>query len=184
MCRKVLRGWKELIFLLILHTPLRAAILVNVTSTWCALESTFDQLEWSTCSSYSHMDWVCLRKYFDHFISWNNQLKWAFDIFIVHWASQFISRLIFLRLLVLILQHSRKRSSDESSSSDSSSESSSSDEERESRRSKSKRTKKERKYKSKRKRSSSSEEAADGPLPLSRFFGNPKSWLLQQLVFC
>ncbi|KAL8140281.1 hypothetical protein V2J09_006302 [Rumex salicifolius] len=79
--------------------------------------------------------------------------------------------------------YSRKRSPDDSSSSDSSTEeSSSSDEERKSRRSKSKtskskRTKKERKHRSKRKRSTGNDEGEEenGPLPLSRFFGNTKS---------
>lgn len=72
-------------------------------------------------------------------------------------------------------KHSRRCS--ESSSRSSSSESSSSDdEERESRRPKlkSKRTKKERKHRS-RSKHSSSDEGADGPLPLSRFFGTLKS---------
>ncbi|KAL2242376.1 UNVERIFIED_CONTAM: hypothetical protein Sindi_0355600 [Sesamum indicum] len=69
-------------------------------------------------------------------------------------------------------KHSR-RSSDSSSSS--SSETSSSDEEkRESKRSKSrlKRRKKEKKHRSRSKHSSSESEEADGPLPLSRFFGS------------
>ncbi|XP_011073990.1 corepressor interacting with RBPJ 1 [Sesamum indicum] len=72
-------------------------------------------------------------------------------------------------------KHSR-RSSDSSSSS--SSETSSSDEEkRESKRSKSrlKRRKKEKKHRSRSKHSSSESEEADGPLPLSRFFGSVKS---------
>ncbi|KAM0940087.1 hypothetical protein DsansV1_C19g0160221 [Dioscorea sansibarensis] len=79
-----------------------------------------------------------------------------------------------------------KRRSSESSSSSSSSECSSSDddEERDSRRSrsrsrsrsKSKKTKKERKHKSRAKHSSNSDgEESEGPLPLSRFFGNTKS---------
>lgn len=72
-------------------------------------------------------------------------------------------------------KHSRK-SSDSESSSSSTESSSSDDEERESKRSKSrsKRRKKERKHKSRSKHSSSNEEA-DGPLPLSRFFGSTKS---------
>ncbi|KAM7464867.1 hypothetical protein LguiB_012429 [Lonicera macranthoides] len=79
-------------------------------------------------------------------------------------------------------KHSRRSS--ESSYSTSSSESSSSsdddddDQERGSRRSKSrsKRKKREKKHRSRSKHqsSSSSEEEADGPLPLSRFFGNTK----------
>ncbi|XP_012075393.1 protein FAM133 [Jatropha curcas] len=74
-------------------------------------------------------------------------------------------------------KHSRRRSSDYSSSGSSSDSSSSDDEERESRRSKSrsKRTKKEKKHRSKSKRSSSEDEEADGPVPLSRFFGSMKS---------
>ncbi|XP_039126089.1 protein FAM133 [Dioscorea cayenensis subsp. rotundata] len=79
-----------------------------------------------------------------------------------------------------------KRRSSESSSSSSSSECSSSDddEERDSRRSrsrsrsrsKSKKSKKERKHKSRVKHSSNSDgEEREGPLPLSRFFGNSKS---------
>ncbi|XP_026389819.1 NKAP family protein CG6066-like isoform X2 [Papaver somniferum] len=73
-------------------------------------------------------------------------------------------------------KRSRRRSSDSSSSSESSS-SSSEDEERESRRSKSrsKRSKKEKRHRSRRKESSDSEEESDGPLPLSKFFGNGKS---------
>ncbi|KAL3828444.1 hypothetical protein ACJIZ3_017246 [Penstemon smallii] len=70
-----------------------------------------------------------------------------------------------------------KRSSDSSSSSSSES-SSSDDEERESKRSKSsrlKRRKKDKKHRSKSKNSSNENEKADGPLPLSRFFGNLKS---------
>ncbi|XP_009783186.1 uncharacterized protein LOC107796319 isoform X1 [Nicotiana tabacum] len=73
-------------------------------------------------------------------------------------------------------KHSRRYS--ESSSSSSSSESSSSDDDdRESRksRSKSKRRKKEKKHQSKSKQSTSDDEEADGPLPLSRFFGSMKS---------
>ncbi|KAM7266212.1 hypothetical protein ACFE04_004109 [Oxalis oulophora] len=75
-------------------------------------------------------------------------------------------------------KHSRRRSS-ESSSSDSYSDSSSSDEEeRESKRSKSRSKKsskeKKRRHKSKSKHSSSDEEA-DGPVPLSRFFGTVKT---------
>lgn len=80
---------------------------------------------------------------------------------------------------VKLFQHSRRSSESESSSS--SSESSSSDDEgRESRRSKSrsKRRKKEKKHRSRSKHSSGGEEA-DGPLPLSRFFGSTKSWCLQ-----
>ncbi|KAJ8527573.1 hypothetical protein K7X08_015024 [Anisodus acutangulus] len=75
-------------------------------------------------------------------------------------------------------KHSR-RYSDSSSSSSSSESSSSEDEGRESRksRSKSKRRKKERKHqsKSRSKQSTSDDDEADGPLPLSRFFGNIKS---------
>ncbi|KAL1191222.1 hypothetical protein V5N11_014282 [Cardamine amara subsp. amara] len=72
-------------------------------------------------------------------------------------------------------KHSRRRSSDSSSSS-SSSESSSSDEE-ESRRSRSssKRSKRERKHKSRGRHSSQSKDEADGPIPLSKFFGSIKS---------
>ncbi|KAL0392442.1 UNVERIFIED_CONTAM: hypothetical protein Sradi_2467000 [Sesamum radiatum] len=72
-------------------------------------------------------------------------------------------------------KHSR-RSSDSSSSS-SSETSSSDDEKRESKRSKSrlKRRKKEKKHRSRSKHSSSESEEADGPLPLSRFFGSVKS---------
>ncbi|XP_015578282.1 protein FAM133 isoform X3 [Ricinus communis] len=74
-------------------------------------------------------------------------------------------------------KHSRRRSSDSSSSSSSSDSSSSDDEERESRRSKSrsKRTKKEKKHRSRSKHSGNDEEEADGPVPLSRFFGSLKS---------
>ncbi|KAM1046397.1 hypothetical protein ACFX13_026480 [Malus domestica] len=74
-------------------------------------------------------------------------------------------------------RHSRRRSSESSSSSSSSDSSSSEDEDRESRRSKSrsKRTKKEKKHRSKTKRSSSGDDEADGPVPLSRFFGNAKT---------
>ncbi|KAK3011197.1 hypothetical protein RJ639_011559 [Escallonia herrerae] len=71
--------------------------------------------------------------------------------------------------------HSRR--STESSSSSSSSEYSSSGDERESRRSKSrsKSRKKEKKHRSKSKHSGSDGEEADGPLPLSRFFGSTKT---------
>ncbi|KAF2298347.1 hypothetical protein P3X46_017057 [Hevea brasiliensis] len=74
-------------------------------------------------------------------------------------------------------KHSRQRSSDSSSSSSSSDSSSSDDEERESRRSKSrsKRTKKEKRHRSRSKHSNSNDEEADGPVPLSRFFGSIKS---------
>ncbi|KAF5728774.1 FAM133-like protein [Tripterygium wilfordii] len=74
-------------------------------------------------------------------------------------------------------KRSKCRSSDSSSSSSSSESSSSDDEERESKRSKSrsKRTKKEKKHRSRRKESSSDGEEADGPVPLSRFFGNSKT---------
>ncbi|GAV86828.1 hypothetical protein CFOL_v3_30254 [Cephalotus follicularis] len=74
-------------------------------------------------------------------------------------------------------KHSRRRSSPSSSSSSSSEYSSSDDEERESRRSKarSKRTKKEKKHKSRTKNSGSDDEEADGPVPLSKFFGSVKS---------
>uniref|UniRef100_A0A2P2K8U0 Uncharacterized protein LOC8286417 isoform X2 n=1 Tax=Rhizophora mucronata TaxID=61149 RepID=A0A2P2K8U0_RHIMU len=73
-------------------------------------------------------------------------------------------------------KHSRRRW-DSSSSSSSSDSSSSDDEERESRRSKSrsKRAKKEKKSGSRLKHSSSHDERADGPVPLSRFFGSLKS---------
>ncbi|XP_010524187.1 PREDICTED: protein pxr-1-like [Tarenaya hassleriana] len=66
----------------------------------------------------------------------------------------------------------RRRSSDSSSSA-----SSSSSDEEESRRSRSssKRSRKEKRHKSRDKRSSKSKEEADGPVPLSRFFGNMKS---------
>ncbi|CAG7873887.1 protein FAM133 [Brassica rapa] len=73
-------------------------------------------------------------------------------------------------------KRSRRHSSDSSSSSSSSSESSSSDEE-ESRRSRSssKRSKREKKHKSKSRHSSkSSKDEDDGPVPLSKFFGNLK----------
>ncbi|KAG2326172.1 hypothetical protein Bca52824_008900 [Brassica carinata] len=72
-------------------------------------------------------------------------------------------------------KRSRRHSSDSSSSSSSSSESSSSDEE-ESRRSRSssKRSKREKKHKSKGRRSSKSKDEDDGPVPLSKFFGNLK----------
>ncbi|KAK6930437.1 hypothetical protein RJ641_004531, partial [Dillenia turbinata] len=71
-------------------------------------------------------------------------------------------------------KHSRRKSSESSSSSSSSESSSSDDEEREERRSKSrsKRSKKEKRHRSRRKHSSSDEEEADGPVPLSRFFGS------------
>ncbi|CAL1365778.1 unnamed protein product [Linum trigynum] len=76
-------------------------------------------------------------------------------------------------------KHSRHRSSDSSSSSDASS----SDDERESKRSKSRssssrRSKKEKRHRSsssRSKRSTSDNESADGPVPLSRFFGNTKN---------
>ncbi|OVA10667.1 hypothetical protein BVC80_59g61 [Macleaya cordata] len=73
-------------------------------------------------------------------------------------------------------KRSRRKSSDSSSSSSSSESSSSDDEEREARRSKSrsKRSKKEKRHKSRKKESNDSEES-DGPLPLSKFFGNGKS---------
>ncbi|VVB03286.1 unnamed protein product [Arabis nemorensis] len=66
-------------------------------------------------------------------------------------------------------KHSRRRSSDSSSSS----ESSSSDEE-ESRRSRSssKRSKRDKKHSSRSKHSSKSKDDADGPVPLSKFFGS------------
>ncbi|KAJ7947435.1 hypothetical protein O6P43_028054 [Quillaja saponaria] len=68
-----------------------------------------------------------------------------------------------------------KRSSDSSSSESSSYSSSSDEEEREPRsRSRSKRSKKEKKRKSRTKHSSS-DNKADGPVPLSRFFGSIKS---------
>ncbi|KAK4387895.1 hypothetical protein Sango_2396100 [Sesamum angolense] len=72
-------------------------------------------------------------------------------------------------------KHSRRPS--DSSSSSSSETSSSDDEKRESKRSKSrlKRRKKEKKHRSRSKHSSSESEEADGPLPLSRFFGSVKS---------
>ncbi|XP_010526656.1 PREDICTED: NF-kappa-B-activating protein-like [Tarenaya hassleriana] len=69
-------------------------------------------------------------------------------------------------------KHSRRRSSDSSSFSDSSG---SDDEEYRRSRSSSKRTKKEKKHRSRDKHSSKSKEEADGPVPLSRFFGNLKS---------
>ncbi|KAL8482754.1 hypothetical protein ACS0TY_025701 [Phlomoides rotata] len=72
----------------------------------------------------------------------------------------------------------RSRRSNSDSSSSSSSETSSSDaDERESKRSKSrlKRSKKEKKHRSGSKLPSSEKEEADGPLPLSRFFGSLKS---------
>ncbi|KAH0773870.1 hypothetical protein KY290_011007 [Solanum tuberosum] len=71
-----------------------------------------------------------------------------------------------------------RRYSDSSSSSSSSESSSSDDEDRESRksRSKSKRRKKEKKHQSRsRLKQSTSDDEADGPLPLSRFFGSIKS---------
>ncbi|KAF3645645.1 hypothetical protein P3S67_007722 [Capsicum chacoense] len=75
-------------------------------------------------------------------------------------------------------KHSR-RYSDSSSSSSSAESSSSDDEDRESRksRSKSKRRKKENKHRSRSrsKQSTSDDDEADGPLPLSRFFGSMKS---------
>ncbi|XP_039033791.1 protein FAM133-like isoform X2 [Hibiscus syriacus] len=70
-------------------------------------------------------------------------------------------------------KRSRRRSSDSSSSSSSSE--SSSDDERESRRSKSKsRREKKKEHKSRNKKSTDNEEG-EGPVPLSRFFGNVKS---------
>ncbi|XP_068343144.1 uncharacterized protein [Pyrus communis] len=74
-------------------------------------------------------------------------------------------------------KHSRRRSSESSSSSSSSDSSSSEDEDQELRRSKSrsKRTKKEKKHRSKTKHSSSGDNKAEGPVPLSRFFGNAKT---------
>ncbi|PSS35751.1 Stress response protein like [Actinidia chinensis var. chinensis] len=73
-------------------------------------------------------------------------------------------------------KHSR-RSSDSSSSTSSSESSSSDDEERESRKSKSKskKRKREKKHRSRSKHASGADEAAGGPLPLSRFFGNLKN---------
>ncbi|KAJ8755171.1 hypothetical protein K2173_018969 [Erythroxylum novogranatense] len=72
-------------------------------------------------------------------------------------------------------KHSRRGSS-ESSSSSSSSDSSTSDDERESRRSKkSKKSEKGKKSRSRSKHLSSDDEGADGPVPLSRFFGSTKS---------
>ncbi|CAI0396953.1 unnamed protein product [Linum tenue] len=76
-------------------------------------------------------------------------------------------------------KHSRHRSSDSSSSSDASS----SDDERDSKRTKSRssssrRSKKEKRHRSsssRSKRSTSDNESADGPVPLSRFFGNTKN---------
>ncbi|KAF5742767.1 protein FAM-like [Tripterygium wilfordii] len=72
---------------------------------------------------------------------------------------------------------SKRRSSDSSSSSSSLESSSSDDGERELKRSKSrsKRTKKEKKHRSRRKDPSSDGEKADGPVPLSRFFGSSKT---------
>ncbi|CAL9028277.1 PREDICTED: protein FAM133 [Prunus mume] len=74
-------------------------------------------------------------------------------------------------------KHSRRRSSESSSSSSSSESYSSEEEERDSKRSKSrsKRTKKEKKHRSRTKHSSSDDDEADGPVPLSRFFGSVKS---------
>ncbi|KAL6275051.1 hypothetical protein ACE6H2_025743 [Prunus campanulata] len=74
-------------------------------------------------------------------------------------------------------KHSRRRSSESSSSSSSSDSYSSEEEERDSKRSKSrsKRTKKEKKHRSRTKNSSSDDDEADGPVPLSRFFGSVKS---------
>ncbi|XVF29618.1 hypothetical protein REPUB_Repub15cG0137400 [Reevesia pubescens] len=73
-------------------------------------------------------------------------------------------------------KRSRRRSSDSSSSSSSLESSSSDDEERESRRSKSKSKRdKKKKHKSKNKNSSTDNEEAEGPVPLSRFFGSVKS---------
>ncbi|PIN07994.1 hypothetical protein CDL12_19427 [Handroanthus impetiginosus] len=71
----------------------------------------------------------------------------------------------------------RSRRSSDSSSSSSSETSSSDDDERESKRSKSrsKRSKREKKHRSRSKQLSSANEEADGPLPLSRFFGSQKS---------
>ncbi|CAN0922976.1 hypothetical protein LINGRAHAP2_LOCUS33332 [Linum grandiflorum] len=77
-------------------------------------------------------------------------------------------------------KHSRRRSPDSSSMSSSSSDASSSDdEERESKRSKSRSSrssrKKEKRHRSRSKRSTAEKEDVDGPVPLSRFFGNVKS---------
>ncbi|KAI5320855.1 PREDICTED: FAM133 [Prunus dulcis] len=74
-------------------------------------------------------------------------------------------------------KHSRRRSSESSSSSSSSDSYSSEEEERDSKRSKSrsKRTRKEKKHRSRTKHSSSDDDEADGPVPLSRFFGSVKS---------
>ncbi|CAB4288905.1 unnamed protein product [Prunus armeniaca] len=74
-------------------------------------------------------------------------------------------------------KHSRRRSSESGSSSSSSESYSSEEEERDSKRSKSrsKRTKKEKKHRSRTKHSSSDDDEADGPVPLSRFFGSVKS---------
>ncbi|XP_027117902.1 uncharacterized protein [Coffea arabica] len=66
-------------------------------------------------------------------------------------------------------KHSRRYS--DSSSSSSPSESSSSDDESRGSKSRSKRRKKEKKHRSRSKQSSSDSGEADGPLPLSRFFG-------------
>ncbi|CAN1253571.1 hypothetical protein LINPERPRIM_LOCUS8351 [Linum perenne] len=75
--------------------------------------------------------------------------------------------------------HSRRRSPDSSSMSSSSSDvSSSDDEERDSKRSKSRSSrsrKKEKRHRSRSKRSTGDHEDGDGPVPLSRFFGNVKS---------
>ncbi|GER44232.1 nucleic acid binding protein [Striga asiatica] len=69
-----------------------------------------------------------------------------------------------------------RRSSDASSSSSSETSSSDTDDERESKRSKSrsKRSKKGKKHRSRSKHLNSEDEEADGPLPLSRFFGSIK----------
>ncbi|CAN1194508.1 hypothetical protein LINPERPRIM_LOCUS8351 [Linum perenne] len=76
-------------------------------------------------------------------------------------------------------KHSRRRSPDSSSMSSSSSDvSSSDDEERDSKRSKSRSSrsrKKEKRHRSRSKRSTGDHEDGDGPVPLSRFFGNVKS---------
>lgn len=94
------------------------------------------------------------------------------------WAIICVIHILFYTcsLPPLLLQHSRRSS--ESSSSESSSCSSSSDDERVSRRSKStsKRSKKEKKHKSRSKvADDDNNEDGDGPVPLSRFFGNIKS---------
>ncbi|XVE84397.1 hypothetical protein DITRI_Ditri17bG0009300 [Diplodiscus trichospermus] len=73
-------------------------------------------------------------------------------------------------------KRSRRRSSDSSSSSSSSRSSSSDEEERESKRSKSRsKREKKKKHKSRNKNSSTDNEEAEGPVPLSRFFGSVKS---------